>query len=207
MKILLVSLVTLVSLANAELVAPKEGCILSQQGAVLVNWKAYKTPAKLGVGGIFDKVAYTPAQKEGKNFKEILVGSSVDINTTSVNSNNKGRDAKLVNSFFKLMSDEKIVAKIVDMTSNKRVAKEPRTGTITIEVTMNGVTKKVPLNYSYSKGIMKSQGVIDILDFSGSQALVSINKACFDKHQGKTWSDVQIGFDMNIKALVCATKD
>ncbi len=203
----MVSLVAIATLANAELVAPKEGCILSQQGQVVVSWKAYKTPSKIGVGGVFDKVKYHAIKPEGKNFKEILVGSSVDINTSSVNSKNEGRDAKLVNSFFKLLGDEKITAKIVDITSNKRVAKEPRTGTVTVEVTMNGITKKVPMKYSYDKEIMKSEGVIDILDFSGSNALTSLNKACFDKHQGKTWSDVTVGFELNIKAILCATKD
>jgi hypothetical protein len=119
---------------------------------------------------------------------------------------NEERDAKLVNFFFKLFSGEKIKAKIIDMTSNKRVAKEPRTGTITVEITINGITKQVPLNYTYDKEMMKSEGYIDILDFGGAEALSSINKACFDLHNGKTWSDVLIGFEMHIKAILCASK-
>lgn len=206
MKKLLAILVAFVTLANAELSAPKTGCILSQQGKVVVSWKAYKTPAKLGVGGVFDKVDYKAIKPSGKNFREILVGSSVVIDTNSVNSKNEGRDVKLVNSFFKLLGDGNIKAKIVDMTSNKRVAKEPRTGSITLEVSINGVTKTVPMKYSYDKGLMKSEGVIDILDFSGSNALTTLNKACLDKHQGKTWSDVSIGFELSIKAILCATK-
>ncbi|HIP02012.1 MAG TPA: YceI family protein, partial [Campylobacterales bacterium] len=154
----------------------------------------------------FNEVAYTAVKAEGKNFKEILVGSSVVVDTSSVNSKNEGRDLKLVNSFFKLMGDGKITAKIVDMTSNKRVKREPRTGTLTVDISMNGVTKSVPMSYTYDKGLMKSEGFIDILDFSGSDALVSINKACFDLHKGKTWSDVAIGFELNIKAILCATK-
>lgn len=206
MKKLLLILVMLTTLIHAELTRPKSGCILSQQGDVKVSWKAYKTPAKIGVGGVFDDVTYTAVKKEGKNFKEILVGSSVVIKTASVNSKNESRDAKLVNAFFGLLSGETIRAKIVDMTSNKRVKREPRTGTITLEVTMNGVTKKVPMTYSYDKGLMKSEGFIDIFDFAGSKALASLNKACFDKHQGKTWSDVAVGFEMNIKAILCAVK-
>ncbi len=206
MKKLLIVLVALVTFLNAELTAPKTGCILSQQGKVVVSWKAYKTPAKIGVGGVFNEVTYTAVKAEGKNFKEILVGSSVVIDTNSVNSKNEGRDLKLVNSFFKLMGNGKINAKIVDMTSNKRVKREPRTGSITVEISMNGVTKSVPMNYTYDKGLMTSEGFIDILDFSGSDALSSINKACFDLHKGKTWSDVAIGFELNIKAILCATK-
>jgi len=206
MKKLLVILVACATFMHAELTAPKTGCILSQEGKVTVSWKAYKTPSKLGVGGVFNEVAYTAVKAEGKNFKEILVGSSVVVDTSSVNSKNEGRDLKLVNSFFKLMGDGKITAKIVDMTSNKRVKREPRTGTLTVDISMNGVTKSVPMSYKYDKGLMKSEGFIDILDFSGSDALVSINKACFDLHKGKTWSDVAIGFELNIKAILCATK-
>jgi hypothetical protein len=206
MRKLLMILVIFATFMHAELTAPKTGCILSQEGKVSVSWKAYKTPAKKGVGGVFDKVVYTAVKAEGKNFKEILVGSSVVINTNSVNSKNEGRDLKLVNSFFKLMGDGKITAKIVDMTSDKRVKRDPRTGTLTIDISMNGITKTVPMNYSYDKEVMKSEGFIDILDFSGSDALASINKACFDLHKGKTWSDVAIGFELNIKAILCATK-
>jgi hypothetical protein len=206
MKKLLAILVAFVTLVNAELSAPKTGCILSQQGKVVVSWKAYKTPAKLGVGGVFDNVDYKAIKPSGKNFREILIGSSVVIDTNSVNSKNEGRDVKLVNSFFKLLGDGNIKAKIVDMTSNKRVAKEPRTGSITLEVSINGVTKTVPMKYTYDKGLMKGEGVIDILDFSGSKALITLNKACFDKHQGKTWNDVNVGFELEIKAILCATK-
>jgi hypothetical protein len=57
--------------------------------------------------------------------------------------------------------------------------------------------------YTYQKGIMHAQGYIDILDFQGSKALASINKACFDLHKGKTWNDVSISFEMKIKADLC----
>jgi polyisoprenoid-binding protein YceI len=205
-KRLLVSAIVMTTFIQANQATPKSGCILAQQGQVVVSWEAFKTPSKIGVGGVFDDVVYKSVKAEGKNFREILVGSTVDINTASVNSNNKGRDIKLINSFFKIMSGEKIEAKIVDIVANKRVAREPRTGTITIEITMNGITKKVPMKYSFDKEVLKGEGFIDILDFQASNALTTLNKACFDKHQGKTWSDVSIGFETKIKAIVCATK-
>jgi len=68
---------------------------------------------------------------------------------------------------------------------------------------MNGVTKTVPLKYSFSNGIFDANGVIDILDFSASKALSSINKACFALHKGKTWSDVSIGFSTKIDTKLC----
>jgi hypothetical protein len=206
MKKILMAIIAITSIMYAEITLPKSGCVLSQEGVVSVGWKAYKTPAKIGVGGVFNDVSYTPIAPKGKNFKEILVGSSVVINTNSVNSKNEARDLKLVNSFFKIMSDEKIKAKILDIKANKREKGKPRTGVISMEITMNSITKEVPMNYSYENGKLKAEGFIDIFDFQASKALSAINKACFDLHKGKTWSDVLISFEMNIKADLCSSK-
>ena len=206
MKRILVILTMLTSFIQAEISAPKSGCILSQEGEVTVGWKAYKTSAKIGVSGGFNDVSYTAAAKEGKNFKGILVGSTVIINTNSVNSKNEGRDLKLLNSFFKILSDEKITAKIVDIKTKSKEMGKPKTGTLMVDIIMNGITKLSPINYIYDKGIMRGEGFIDLFDFGASKALTSINKACFDLHEGKTWSDVSIEFRMNIKATLCDAK-
>ena len=182
------------------------GCLLAQQGKLNVTWSAYKTPAKLAVSGSFDKVTYTAIAPNGKNFREILVGSTVKIDTKSVNSNNKGRDETLVKYFFKQMSGSSITAKITDIKANKREKGKPRLGTLSVEVTMNGITKNIPMSYSYDKGVMDAKGFIDLFDFSASKALRSINKACYDHHSGKTWSDVAIGFSTGISAILCSSK-
>ena len=194
---------SIVSNVNAE---QKTGCELSQKGAVNVNWTAYKTSDKIAVGGVFDSVKYTPIAPMGKNFRSILVGSKVSIDTSSVNSKNEGRDVKLVKFFFNMMSDKNIEAKIVDIKADKKIKDAPRTGLVTIDVKMNGVTKSVPMKYSFSNGLFSATGVIDILNFSAGKALSSINQACFDLHKGKTWSDVTIGFSTKIEALLCSSK-
>ncbi len=203
MKKLLLSIMILSLSLIAETTTSKTGCVLSQTGKVTVGWKAYKTPAKIGVGGTFDKVIYTPAKKEGKNFREILVGATLKIETNSVNSNNEGRDKKLINAFFALLSSDTITAKVVDIQAKSKVTGKPKTGTIMIEITMNNITKTVPMQYSYNKGIMQADGFIDLFDFQASKALSSINKACFALHKAKTWNDVSISFTMQIKADLC----
>ncbi len=192
------------SLAFATEAPAKMHCTLSQEGPVTVSWKAYKTPLKIGVGGIFDKITYTPAAKEGKNFREILVGSIVTIDKASVNSKNKGRDAKLVKFFFDLMEGRQITAKITDIKPDPRVKGKPKTGILITEITMNKVTKTLPLRYTFDQGILTAKGDIDIFDFKALPALQTLNDACFDKHQGKTWNDVSVGFSTHIKAL-CET--
>lgn len=182
------------------------GCDLSQVGAVEVSWTAYKTPSKVGVSGVFESVKYTPIAPIGKNFRSILVGSTVTIDTTSINSKNSGRDDKLIEFFFGEISRKNIEAKIIDIKADEKVKDAPRTGVVTIEIDMNGELNKVPMKYSFSDGVFSATGVIDILDFSAGDALSSINKACSDLHEGKTWSDVTIGFTTKIEAVLCSAK-
>ncbi len=202
-----ISLFLIATLSSAEEMGAKGGsCILSQDGPISVSWKAYKTPSKVGVSGVFDSVKYTAIAPKGNNFREIFVGSTVLINTASVNSKNTGRDIKLVKFFFEQMNSNNITAKIVDIKSDKRVRGKPKTGVLSVAVTMNGITKNIPMSYIFNKGDLSATGNIDLLDFSASKALSSINEACFDLHKGKTWSDVTIGFQTNIKFELCNTK-
>jgi polyisoprenoid-binding protein YceI len=129
------------------------------------------------------------------------------IDTNSVNSKNEGRDQTLVTHFFKQMSGDTINAKIIEVVSSDKHEKgKSKAGTLTAEITMNGVTKKVPMAYRYNDGVLNAEGVIDLFDFSANKALQSINKACYDLHSGKTWSDVAISFSTDIKATGCSSK-
>jgi len=188
------SVLLALSVASSNETSLKSGnCEVAQEGGITVSFKAYKTPAKIGVGGIFDSVVYTPAVKVAKDASALLVGSSVSIDTASVNSKDKGRDAKLVASFFQVMSTQKITAKIL----------EAKAGQFIVEVTMNGVTKNVPMSFVVEDKKVVASGTIDLFDFSANKELASINQACFEKHAGKTWSDVTIGFTTNLTYPSC----
>jgi polyisoprenoid-binding protein YceI len=206
MKKVILVLVMVLGFTSSVSASTKSGCVLAQKGKVTVDWTAYKTASKIGVSGTFDKVDYKAVAKDGKNFREILVGSSVNIDTSSVNSKNTGRDVKLVKFFFKQMDSNTMNAKITDIKADKKLKDKARTGVVTLDVTMNGVTKSVPMKYSFANGIFSAKGSIDIFDFSASKALLSINKACFDLHKGKTWNDVSIAFTTNIEASLCNIK-
>jgi len=198
------SILLLVMAGNANEMGSKGGsCTLTQEGPLVVDFKAYKTAAKIGVGGVFDTVVYTSKVSSGKNFREIFIGETVSINTASVNSKNKERDDKLVTFFFEKMLSKEITAKILDYKSDKIFKGKPKTGMFMVEITMNGVTKTVPMNSTYDSGVIKANGVIDIFDFSANDALSSINKACYDLHEGKTWNDVTIGFTTKVKSTLC----
>lgn len=195
MKRILIAMFVVVVMANAS-----GSCDLSVDGDVDVTWKAYKTPAKIGVGGHFKSTDYKSTVPVAKNFRDLFIGSKVVIDVDSVDSNNPGRDDKLLKFFFNVMAGPDIKAEIVDIKAQKVERGQPKIGVITIAVTMNGITKKVPMNYRYVDKKLSASGTIDLFDFQGQTALASINKACFDLHQGKTWNDVAIGFSVNTKA-------
>ncbi len=206
MKKILLSLITLVSLSYATQPAAT-GCVLVQPSNMNVNWKAYKTLGKIGVGGKFTAVKYTPAALEGKNFRELFVGSKVSIDLSQIDTGNPGRDETLVKDFFSVLKGKTIEGEIVDIKkTDKHVKGKPRTGNIAVKITMNEKTLTIPMTYVYNKGKFDAKGTIDLFDFTANDALASINKSCFDLHKGKTWSDVSIGFSTTIEATLCHVK-
>ncbi len=182
------------------------GCVLTQSDDMNVSWKAYKTFAKLGVAGKFTLVNYKPNKKDGKNFKELLIGSTVSIDISKIDTNNEGRDKTLVENFFGKLSGKSIEAKIVAIKADKREKGKPYTGSLDVNITMNEKTLQIPMSYIYEKENFKAKGTIDLFDFKAESALSSINKSCYDLHKGKTWSDVSISFATMIKATLCNTK-
>lgn len=153
-----------------------------------VSWKAFKTYEKIGVGGSFDRTVFAP--KTAKSAEELLVGSIVSIDTKSVNSGNAVRDASLVTSFFKIQNIDTISARILSLKDSKAQ----------VEISMNGMSKTIPMTYSIQEGKILGKGVIDLGDFMMLTSLQSINKTCFDLHAGKTWQDVEIGFEIIISS-------
>ena len=198
MKKTIISIVALFSLAHSG------GCVLVQSDDMNVTWKAYKTLGKLGVGGQFTQVNYVPNKKEGKNFKELFIGSKVSIDMAKIDTKNEGRDKTLVSMFFNKLKGGKIEGVIKDIKADKSVnGKRPYTGTLDVSITMNEKTLVIPMKYHYKKGHFQANGTIDLFDFEGASALASINKSCYDLHKGKTWSDVSIGFSTMIEATLC----
>jgi len=183
------------------------GCLLTQQRSVDVTWKAYKTFAKIGVRGEFTSINYTPAAVEGKNFKELLVGSTVKIDKSKISTGNPARDETIVKMFFDKLKGETIEAKIVDIKSlSKHKKGEVKKGIVTVEISMNGKKLPIPMSYTYKDGEFRAEGTIDLFDFGAQKALGSINRGCYDLHEGKTWSDVTIGFHTKITASLCDVK-
>ena len=200
MKKILLAMATLYTLGQSG------GCLLTQTNQLNVNWKAYKTLGKIGVGGKFTDVSYSPNKLEGKNFRELLVGSKVNIDARKIDTKNPARDETLVKFFFNQLADNGIEGVVTDIKASKRVKGQPRRGVITISLTFNKKTLLIPMRYTYKDNNFMAKGDIDLADFGAIPALKSINKSCFKLHKGKTWSDVSIQFSTTIKASLCDVK-
>jgi polyisoprenoid-binding protein YceI len=146
--------------------------------------------------------------KEGKNFKELFVGSKVSIDISKIDTKNEGRDKTLVSMFFNKLKGKTIDGVIKSIEADKPVdGKRVYHGLVTVELTMNEKTLTIPMKYNYNKdGIFKAKGTIDLFDFEAKDALSSINKSCYDLHKGKTWNDVTIEFATTVKASLCDVK-
>ena len=161
-----------------------------------VYWKAFKTFEKIGVEGKFTELTFTPKMQKTKDLKDLLLGSKISINSSKIETNNVGRNKKVSTLFFGNLKGKTIEGEIVEAK-----AKTPSSGTLVVKITMNEKDVKVPMSYSFDSkhSELVANGVLDIFDFSGNDALKAINKECFDLHKGKTWNDVEIEFRINIE--------
>ena len=152
-----------------------------------VEFTAYKTSAKVGVSGKFNHIKRVGPERTD-SIDNMLLKSKLEIYPASLNSGDAGRDKTIFVKFFQKMHGDNIRISIADVEKK----------TIQTKITMNDISQIVPLKFKLKRSHqLTAHGTIDILDFSASSALKSLNKACELLHKGadgvsKTWSDVDI---------------
>lgn len=146
MKKLLLILLFISSIVQAQDKAPKMGCILSQEGEVSLQWAEYGSE-KYAVLGKSKSVQYKAIKKEGHIFKEILVGSTIEAD----------------------FKDKTLFAKITNIQAKKRIARGPRHGVIEMEISLNNITKTIPFVYFYESGDMLMKNNINLQEFKLSE--------------------------------------
>jgi polyisoprenoid-binding protein YceI len=196
MKKIILIMYFIVSLVNARDVEKDENCVLVKTGSAEIGFEGYKTEFKAGISANFDKIEYKLGSKDAKNLSEFFLGSSVVIDKNSIQIEEEPIEKNLVEFFFNLLDGDKITANILEVKplNSKR-------GKLSISISMNGVTKNVEMLYFLKRNMLYGLGRIELADFNASEALSSLNKACFDMHLGKTWSDVGINFKIPIEKV------
>ncbi|NME72181.1 YceI family protein [Flammeovirga aprica] len=154
----------------------------------VVSFTAFKTTDKVGVGGKFLKFDVTPKTAEVSNAIDILPGLTFSIPVNSVETNDVGRNAKIVEHFFGTLLNNETIKGEVKSVSN---------GKATVSLTMNDITKDVELVAKADKNVVVLKGSIDMATWNGLDAINALNKICYDLHKGadgqsKLWSDVEL---------------
>ncbi len=181
MKVLISALALTLSLSSF---AATDVCSVSYQpeGSKL-SWTAFKMPAKVGVNGQFTR--FTVNSTKANNVDALLANATFNVDTASVSTNDKGRDTKIFQFFFKKMAKgTSITGKVVKVNASD----------VEVDFTLNGTTKKVTLTKKYdeAKNTVTLNGSINVLDFGMKSNLDSLTKACEVLHEGVTWPDVNI---------------
>lgn len=165
-----------------------------------MSFTAYGAPDKTYIvkDNIFKD--YTLTSESG-----LLKGASIELNTASLDTSatkNNGsggewpaafipmRDNNVINYFFNKFkhSPNKIVATISAVNEDS----------LNLDVTMNGVSKTLPMSFTVENGNLVAQGKLEILDFA-PKAFKSLAAMCGGFHQGKSWSDIDLKFHVPVE--------
>ena len=160
-----------------------------KEGSTL-SWTAFKTPKKVGVGAKFSD--FTINAKNAKSTDDLLASASFEINSQSIDSGDKGRDMKIAQFFFKnMLKGTKISGKVLKVSNN----------VADVEMTMNGATKVISMTSKFDEASSKLivKGALDVLEFGMKDNLAAITKACYEKHEGVTWPNVDLELSAAVK--------
>jgi len=152
-----------------------------------IRFTAYKTTAKVPVGGQFDKVEIVSGGT-GNTVKEAIHNTEFSIPVSSLMTRDSSRDYKIKKFFFGIMNNTSLL-------SGKLLISDDRNGIAKIE--MNGEVQNVPFTYTILDKTFNMQATIDVNKWNASAALASLNKVCEDLHKGAdgvsvTWSEVAL---------------
>ena len=186
MKSLIVSLVFFFSTVSLA-----ETCHYNLDSeAIEFNWTAFKTPKKAPVGGTFADLGFKKENYHAKDLSELMTQIEFSIDTSSVRTKNTARDANIVKWFFQqIAGGMNFTGKVKKLTEKS----------VVVDVTANKVTKTITMNRTNKNNTLVAAATVNLMDFNLSKALASINKACYELHNGKTWEDVDIKVTFPVK--------
>ncbi|MFT7251718.1 MAG: hypothetical protein ACI9FW_001461, partial [Flavobacterium sp.] len=138
-----------------------------------VKWTAFKTTDKVAVGGSFTQIELKDV-KTGNTPEEVLEGVAFSIPVSSLFTNNEDRDYKLKTIFFATLKNTELLSGILNFRDNQ----------LFMTLSMNDVTKQIPLEYTFENNLLNMKTTLNLNDFGGETALAAINKACYELHKG-----------------------
>lgn len=184
-------------------------CTYSVQPAyTTVNWTAYKTSARVGVGGTFTDLGIKASAEEG-SLQEIMTGLEFTLNVASTSTKDTSRDRKIRDYFFGTMAGmlgtEAITGTINSVEGNDSA------GTANITVAMNQMENQVDAPYRVEGSTVIIETSLKMADWNATSSIDSLNSVCYDLHKGedgvsKLWPDVDVVIESVLKKN-CDTDD
>lgn len=158
----------------------------------MVKWIAYKTTEKMPVKGEFKSIKITKS-KSAPTINDAIDGVQFSIPVSSLFTNEPTRDSKLKEFFFGVMDNTEFISGEFSITDTQS----------SVSITMNGVTKAIPIDLTIEGQTASFSTTIDLNDWNLKDAVESINKACYDLHKGpdgvsKTWEEAEIKGVINL---------
>ena len=152
-----------------------------------VNWTAYKTTDKVPVKGVFTEVNIIKSLNATHQI-DVLNGLEFEIPVASIFSKDSIRDGKLNKFFFEVMKN---TLKLKGTFSIQEGGKGQ------ISLTMNGLTKDLPFDYTIQGENIDINASMNLDNWEAKTAIATLNKACNELHSGadgisKTWNEVAI---------------
>jgi polyisoprenoid-binding protein YceI len=158
-------------------------------GDLGVKWTGFKTEKKAPVSGTFNSIKLNI--KSSDDLSTFLKSSNVTIETASFESKNPARNDNITSTLFALASAKLIKGNITKVNEKEK--------TLTLNVTMNEMSKEIEMKYSIENGNITAIGSIDILDFGMESSFMAFAKKCAGFHENKSYSDVNIEFTIPYK--------
>jgi len=181
-----------------------KNCTYSVQPAfTTVNWTAYKTTARVGVGGTFTDLSITPGKEEG-SVTEIMTNLSFGLDIASTSTKDTSRDRKIRQYFFGTMAgwlpeEERLISGTINTVQGVDTG-----GIARITLRMNDLENEVDAKYRLegNKLILETSVLVD--DWDASSSIDSLNSVCEDLHKGedgvsKLWPDVDVRIESVLK--------
>lgn len=162
-----------------------------------LKFTAYKFLSKAGVGGTFTTIQVEGPETAG-DAKSLVEQLSFKIPTSSVETNDPGRNKKIDSLFFgRLIATDYISGKVLNLGEE---------GKATLEITMNNISQEVEGTYDLTDNRFSFNTEIDVNNWQAEEGLTALNEACKDLHtdiqngdtESKLWPDVTISFSTKL---------
>lgn len=158
---------------------------VSNDYKITFQWTAFKTPARVGVNGTFDKIDVISYNQDTETVEGKISNAAIKLQGTTVNTDDPGRDNTLRMFFFENLGNDGIITAEFGELKN---GKAP----VTLILGESESISKT-FDYEVDGSEIKIGGKIDLIeDFKAQKAYDALHEECNSLHEGVTGTDVEI---------------